>query len=247
MMESWLVAAGLTAAASMHCVGMCGGFVIAIAAPPGRSPAMIFLDQLLLHVGKATSYGFLGALAGNAGAAITSSSALAWGGRTLGLAAGLAILLGGLSLLGLGRLTHGGGWLSKLWAGVMGRLISSRQLGSSLVLGLVMGFLPCPLIYAGLGAAAATTSPLKGLAIMAGVALGTVPALAVVAAFGSVIPLAFRRHMARAAGVMLVVAGALTVARGLHSQPCHGDHMPAAGTTQQSHECCESLPNENRD
>ena len=51
-----------------------------------------------------------------------------------------------------------------------------------------MGFLPCPLVYAGLAAAAASGSAAQGALILTGVALGTVPALTVVALFGSTIP-----------------------------------------------------------
>ena len=60
---SWLVAAGLTLAGSIHCVGMCGGFVLAVAA--GRRGAWRLVGhQVLLQLGKATTYAFLGALAG---------------------------------------------------------------------------------------------------------------------------------------------------------------------------------------
>jgi sulfite exporter TauE/SafE len=44
-----------------------------------------------------------------------------------------------------------------------------------LVVGMAMGFLPCPLIYPGPAVAVAGGSALFGASVMAGVALGTVP------------------------------------------------------------------------
>ncbi len=53
MNPDWLVAAGLTLAGSVHCVGMCGGFVLAVAAGGQRMPRALLLHQLLLQLGKA--------------------------------------------------------------------------------------------------------------------------------------------------------------------------------------------------
>jgi hypothetical protein len=101
--------------------------------------------------------------------------------------------------------------------------MTSRPPGFPLVVGMAMGFLPCPLIYAGLAGAAASGSPGAGAAILAGVALGTLPALTLAAVFGTA---AFRPgtrlFLARAAGVLLVVTGLLTAGRGFGFRPGHG-------------------------
>ena len=91
MNPDWLVAAGLTLAGSVHCVGMCGGFVLAVAAGGQRVPRALLLDQLLLQLGKASSYALLGAVAGAFGAALISSPAWSWAGRVLAVLAGVAI------------------------------------------------------------------------------------------------------------------------------------------------------------
>jgi len=220
-----LVAAALTFAASAHCVGMCGGFVLAAAGPPAR--ARLLVGQLLLQAGKAASYAFLGSLAGVLGAALLSSPVFRRGGRALALLAGVALILAGLTLLGLrssrpGRVATA---LGALWARITGPLTSARTPVSSLLIGMAIGFLPCPLVYAGLAAAAATGSPARGAATMAGVALGTVPALALVAAFGSLLPLGARRLLARAAGVLLLAVGAITATRGLGLHDGHAGHV----------------------
>ncbi len=213
-MHELLVAAALTFAASAHCVGMCGGF--AAAASAGARGGRLLGSQLLLQLGKATSYMFLGALAGTLGAAIVKSPLLSFGGRAVTVLAGVALLFAGLVLLGLlGRgddaLTRG---LAPVWGRVMGPLLAQRPAGFPLVVGLAMGFFPCPLVYAGLAAAAAAGGPLKGALTMAGVGLGTVPALLLAASFGTMLSAVWRRHVARAAGVLLVAFAALTIARG---------------------------------
>jgi hypothetical protein len=221
----WLVAAGLTLAASIHCVGMCGGFVLAVAA--GRRGAWpLVLHQVQLQIGKAVSYAFLGALAGAFGSAVLASPVFTWGARALAVLAALALAAAGLSLLGLRGSGEGGvaSWLGPVWSKATGPLLSARPAGFPLVVGLAMGFLPCPLVYAGLAAAMASGSPAAGAAVLAGVALGTIPALALVAASGTAFSAGMRRTLARVAGVLLVAAAIVTLTRaaGLHAG--HGGH-----------------------
>lgn len=217
---TWLTAAALTFAASIHCVGMCGGFVAALGAFRTRRGLSVFLDQILLQIGKASTYAFLGALAGAFGAALLRSAAFNWTGRILAILAGAAMAAAGLTLLGL-RSKGSDLFVTKiapLWHRLVGPLLQDRPAGSSLLIGMAMGFLPCPLVYAGLAAAAASGSAAGGATILGGVALGTVPALTAVALFGSAVPLNWRRALARGAGVLLILVGVVTFARGLGMQ-----------------------------
>lgn len=240
MTPSLVAAVALTFAASVHCVGMCGGFVLALT---GKDPAARWrrlFDQVLLQAGKATSYAFLGALAGAFGAAFVSSAAVSWGGRALALLAGVAVVAAGLALLGL-RARAGGGFLTSaiapLFSRWVGPLLQQRPAGAPIVVGMAMGFLPCPLVYAGLAAAAATGSAAGGALTLAGVALGTVPALTAVALFGQALPGGARRVLAQAAGVLLIAVGLVTAWRGLGAHAHHGHAgmpgmemaMPAGG------------------
>ncbi|MBK9063035.1 MAG: sulfite exporter TauE/SafE family protein [Acidobacteria bacterium] len=236
-MNEFAVAAALTFAASAHCVGMCGGF--AAAASAGARSWRLLASQLLLQLGKATSYMFLGALAGALGGAIVKSAALSMGGRIVTVAAGLALLFAGLALLGLlGRGDDAlSRWLAPHWARVMGPLLQQRPAGFPLVVGMAMGFFPCPLVYAGVGAAAATGSPLKGALTMAGVGLGTVPALLLSAAFGSMLSAVWRRNVARIAGVLLVAFAALTIARGFGVPVMRYLHMGGAAPASADAPC----------
>ena len=90
---------------SLHCVGMCGGFVGAIASRPSASGAEVggaarVLDQLSFHSGKAFTYAFLGALSGAAGVVFRDA---AWLGRAddwLAVVSGVLLVAVGVHLLG---------------------------------------------------------------------------------------------------------------------------------------------------
>jgi sulfite exporter TauE/SafE len=172
-----LALAGL-AGSVVHCVGMCGPFVLGQAAdrmarlPAGRMCEAARLRSGLLlpyHAGRIATYAALGAAAGALGS-LTLPTALP---------AGLLALAGTLFLLlALGRAwpgLHLGGGIAAL-AGPAGRL-------GGLPLGLALGLLPCGMVYAAL-AAAASLGPLLGAAAMIAFGLGTVPALVVVAVLG---------------------------------------------------------------
>lgn len=215
MTDPFVLAFALTFAASVHCVGMCGGLVLAVSAPTGSARLAILLRYALLQAGKASTYLFLGALAGAFGGALLRHPTFGWGSRALAVLAGVAIAAAGLSLLGLTRRSAaGGGVLGSALERAMAPLLSAKASGFPLVAGMVMGLLPCPLVYAGLGGAAASGSALGGVLVMGGVAAGTVPALLGVALFGAAVPLSWRRGLARLAGVLLLLVGLLNVAKG---------------------------------
>ena len=238
MTQAFVVAASLTLAASVHCLGMCGGFVLAVSGPSLGARLPRLGSSLLLQMGKATTYAFLGALAGSLGSRFVHGAPLAWGARALALIAGLGLALAGLTMLGL-RARSGVGRFSSavagLWLRSLGPILAGRPNGSSLVVGLAMGLLPCPLVYAGLAAAAATGAAAPGALTMAGVAVGTVPALTLVALFGSALPPSARRGVARAAGALLLAVGLVTAARGLgahqHGAPAQAGAPTAAPTS----------------
>lgn len=235
--QGWLVAAGLTAAASVHCLGMCGGFALALAVRDRQRRMQLVANQALLHLGKATTYAFLGALAGLLGGTLVHSAALSWGGKLLAILAALLLALAGLTLLGV-RNSRPRPWVTRLasvWQRLLGPLLEHRPAGSSLVVGMALGTLPCPLVYAGLAAAAASGSAAQGAAILAGVALGTVPALAAVALVGVTLSDGARRGLARAGGVLLLVMAVVTMVRAFGHE--HGGQTapPAAETTAEGH------------
>ncbi len=97
-------------------------------------------------------------------------------------------------------------------AGPLARLVAPllrRQGGpSGYALGVALGLLPCGFLYAALLAASATGSALGGALAMAGFALGTVPALAVLGLCGAGVLHRMRPHAAVIAAPILLLNAA---------------------------------------
>ena len=164
-----------------HCVGMCGPFVLSQVAAnlPGEGRRYGVLQRLAgaallpYQLGRATTYIFLGALGG----ALAGRAALA--AETRLPTAGLLLLAAAAMLLwGLERLAHlrpaalpgaPARWLVARIQPFLGDPRGAR----GYALGVVLGFLPCGLLYGALAAAAATGSPGSGALAMAGFVAGT--------------------------------------------------------------------------
>lgn len=206
-----------------HCAGMCGPFVLSQvterhkAVPAGRMRDFHRLTGAALlpyHLGRATTYMGLGALA-----ALVSGSLIAWAGMkwlsaVLLLAAALFFLLYGLGRLGLRLPGQGGGgsWWSR-HVGRLARPLFARPTGlAGYALGVLLGFIPCGLLYGALSVAAASGDPLGGAFAMAGFAAGTFPALFAVGAFGTLAAQRWRGAAARLGPALMIAnAGFLTL------------------------------------
>ncbi len=144
---------------------MCGGF----AAACGRAPA----GAAAWHIGRLTTYAMLGALAALVGQALPGPpwlSALLSVVLLIWFAGALAGLLPEprLSLPGVG--------------GVMTRLVARDAPASRFLFGIANGLLPCGLVYAALALPVALGSVPLGALAMVLFGLGTIPALATLAA-----------------------------------------------------------------
>jgi sulfite exporter TauE/SafE len=206
----WLALAG-GAMGFAHCMGMCGP----IAAHLGQqgSAASLLGRQLLWHAGKTTTYMFLGALAGFAGSVATSAlpAVQDWAAYVAG---GLMIIMG-LGMLGLlPKLRRAGGDGQGLLWGALRQLLARPTGAGALVLGLATGFLPCPLVMGFLALSAAGGSVAGGIATMAAMGVGTMWSLLLVAFTGRLAAHGLRRWGPVLAGVVLLAAGAATMARG---------------------------------
>lgn len=204
-------AGGLLAFA--HCVGMCGGFVLHLSQEKDRRKMLA--GQLLWQVGRATTYMFLGALAGFAGGLVEG---LLRGGvlqNLLSYIAGAMMLLMGLSLLGV-LPVHGKGAGSAAvaaMASVAGKLTAGSS-ARALFLGMGTGFLPCPIIVAFLAYSLQTGSVPGGIAVMGAVSAGTMVPLLLLGCLTRLTGLHLRSWGRTAGGIILVVLGLTTTLRG---------------------------------
>jgi hypothetical protein len=184
--------AGLVGSAS-HCAAMCGPFVLAQTGetmarlPVGSGELRRLAGAALLpyHGGRAVTYILL---------AVLLSLPLQLMARLpeLRVIPAIALSLGALMFLVLGfrglrgTLESGiGGSGLGAWLGRFARPLFASPWGwRGIGLGMVLGFLPCGLLYAAIGAAAATSDALAAAMSMAAFTLGTFPMLWLVGYLG---------------------------------------------------------------
>jgi sulfite exporter TauE/SafE len=217
-------------AGGLHCLQMCGPIVLSYSvglANGGAFRREMLLAHLFYNAGRIVTYMLLGALAGAAGGGIgllAGMAGLASGAR---LFAGAAMVVTGFVMLrvlprtGLVQVERRGvrSWFSR----AVGRLLLSGGAPGKLVLGLVLGFLPCGLVYAALLKAIESATPLAGAATMLAFGLGTSVALLGMGLAGSLAGLRLGAWGTRVAALSLMAAGGILLWRGIHSLPvCHG-------------------------
>ncbi|MFY8106635.1 MAG: sulfite exporter TauE/SafE family protein [Elstera sp.] len=209
-----LFLAGLTGSL-MHCGPMCGGFVMAqvgrrmALAPAGGLCERARLAQSALpsyHLGRISTYALLGMLAGGLGAAFATLPLFRWAVAILLLMAAMMLALLALTPITGPRFTRSGLKSTSAVHRMIGPLrgFFDRPIGwRGYGLGMMLGFLPCGLIYSALVVAAATGKPLAGALALTSFGLGTAPALIALGVLGQ---LAGRRWQAlgqKAAPVLL--------------------------------------------
>ncbi|AJW45109.1 MULTISPECIES: sulfite exporter TauE/SafE family protein [Ralstonia] len=175
----------------VHCVAMCGG--IALAAERGVvvrvvSRRRLWFEQAVMHAGRLTMYGVLGAAMGAMGATV-------WRQQWLPIQRGLFAFASALLLAyGLLLLVRSGGdaWRSSRLERVLGRLTGSvsgvaAALGAKLrgqpplvqryVTGLAWGLVPCGMVYGTLAVALLAGNAASGAIVMLAFGAGTLPNL----------------------------------------------------------------------
>lgn len=218
------------AGSPMHCVPMCGGFVLGqVADRMALLPAARLCEWRRLgagvllpyHLGRLTTYAGLGALAGLGGAAIGRLPWFGWLSGILLLLAAALFLLHGLRRL-LPLLAHRSPLLAEhapaAWNRIIGQVtrdIDRTRWGGGYLLGLALGFLPCGFLYAALAAAASSGSPVSGAACMLAFGLGTATALMIVGVAGQAAGWRWQRGVASAAPAVMLVNAALLAALAL--------------------------------
>jgi sulfite exporter TauE/SafE len=215
-------------AGSLHCVGMCGGFPIALARSGSPRP---WLRQFLYNAGRLNTLVFIGALSGGLGAAVVAAGPVQWIERILAIVAGSLMILIGLE--GLGLLGRVSARFAALVQATVGRwlagVVSSPSPAAPLALGVVNAFLPCHLIYAFAASAAATASVGRGMLVMLAFGLGTCPAMLTLGLSRRLAAPGVRARLSFVAGALVVVFGAITLARGVVGPDLHphAGHAPA--------------------
>ncbi len=204
---------------SLHCAGMCGGFVALHSGAPGRRPRAP--SAPLVHgaysAGRALAYVTLGTTAGALGGTLDDAGVLAGVQRLAALVAGLLVVAWGLAGLGraLGlRAAAGlsGGVLDRLAADGVRLAAGSPAPVRALVTGLLAGVLPCGWLWAFVLTAAGTGSAATGALVMLVFWVGTLPMLAGVGVLLETVGRPLRRNLPAVTAVAMIAVGLLAVA-----------------------------------
>ena len=189
---SLLIAVFLGALVSgWHCALMCGGIAAAIERPiiieaPLRAKSELFYLQLIMHLGRITTYALLGALAASVGVVVWQQSLVPIQ-RPLFALTSLVLILMGFRLFRMGKSgLLGGKWLSakiaSYWAKYLGRMAKGPSRWFS---GMLWGLVPCGLVYGVLPLAFLSGDVFTGAALMLAFGLGTLPNLLLISKFSA--------------------------------------------------------------
>ena len=210
-------------AASLHCVGMCGGFPLALATAGTHRNLR---RQLLYNLGRVNTLVFIGAVSGGMGQVLLAAAPFAAVERGLAVVAGLVMVVIGLEVLGLlPQLTGRGAALASATVGrLLGGVMRSESPVAPLALGVFNAFLPCQLIYAFAASAAATRSVVDGMLTMLAFGLGTVPAMLTLGIARVLARPDVRARLSLLAGLLVVGFGVVTMLRGFGVAMPHHHH-----------------------
>lgn len=190
-------------AGGVHCVGMCGGIVTAIALAPATSssnaaasssvpasprpvipirasaPARRPTILLAYNAGRIGTYAFAGALVGMLGSLTLYANALLPVQRAMYVAVSLMLVLTGLHLAGVTRVLafaeSAGAVLWRRLQPLTRGFLPATTPSRAVAAGALWGWVPCGLVYSALLPALASGDPARGAAMMAAFGAGTLP------------------------------------------------------------------------
>jgi sulfite exporter TauE/SafE len=211
---------------SLHCLQMCGPIVLSYSLPLGQAPRVTqTLGHLSYNLGRIVTYSALGAAAGIGGGAVRDLSGFKSAGT---IVAGALMIVAGILLSGIlpksGLIQINAFRPGSLLSRAASRVLQSATPRSKLVLGLILGFLPCGLVYAALLKAAETANPVGGALTMLAFGVGTAGALFAMGLFSSTIGRWLGRWSNRIASVAVILMGIWLLYKGL-AAGSGGGHM----------------------
>jgi sulfite exporter TauE/SafE len=198
-----------------HCIGMCGGIVLAYTSTK-VDDSFSKVKQILAHLsysfGRVLTYTVFGVIFGYLGQVITFNHLA---NAILMVVAGIFMILAGLSILGklkflnlLEYSTTKSSWYQNSFR----KLIHSKTLYSFFLLGMLNGLLPCGFVYFFAVTSASTASPFWGGVVMFIFGVSTIPALFSLGFFAGLFSkTSFRDIMIKLASLVVIGYGLFTL------------------------------------
>ena len=174
----WIAALIAGLAGGVHCAGMCGGIVCALAT---QTPGRFGIFSMAYHSGRIASYSIAGALAGALGTTMLPADQASKLHAIAFALASLTLVLIGLYVSGHGAILRRMESIgTSLWRRIepfSRSLIPVTTIPQALGLGALWGWLPCGLVYGAAAIAATSGSAASGLGVMVAFGAGTLPSL----------------------------------------------------------------------
>jgi sulfite exporter TauE/SafE len=222
---------------SVHCAGMCGGFVCFYTGSANSSEPAALRAHAMYNVGRLASYLSLGAVAGVLGTGVSKAGALIGVSHAAAVVAGALMVGWAISTMAAQR----GVSLSALqapmaWQRALGRVLHHvREQPLALragLTGLLTTLLPCGWLYVFVATAGGTGSVRSAMITMAVFWLGTVPALVAMGVGAQTLLAPFRRRLPAVSAAVVLVMGLLSMSGRLlpRTAPNHHAHDSHAAT-----------------
>ncbi len=196
----------------LHCIGMCGGFVINYTAKDTEQGRSSYQSHLLYGAGKTLSYAMFGAFFGFVGSIISITPFIKGMSAIL---AGLFLIVFGLNMLNIFAPLKRFRFKQPV---AMARyaIEKRRQSKSPFFIGFFSGFiLGCGPLQAMYVLAAGNSDPVQGAKILALFGLGTLPALLGFGLLTRILSEKMTRRFLQASGIILIFIGSMMLNKGL--------------------------------
>jgi sulfite exporter TauE/SafE len=227
-------------AGSLHCAGMCGGFVALYSCSSTPAQGRSWDRHAAYSLGRLVAYLVVGALFGAIGVVVNRAGDLAGvRGVATYVAGGMMVVWGSVALLRAFdlniRVVRIPSVIMRSVAGVYASFAKRTPAQRAWLLGLSSALLPCGWLYAFAVLAAGTGGVLPGLMIMLAFWAGTLPAMLVSGVTLQTVSASVGRRIPAVSAAVLIVVGLLwlagmaTMPRGGHSASgMHDSHAPAS-------------------
>lgn len=204
--------------ASFHCIGMCGGIVMAYTTrfcASVKGNKNVSLSHIYYNLGRIIAYTLTGAVLGGIGSFFAINSTFT---GIVTLLAGLFMLAVGLSLLArLSILDKITGILPVSFARLFSSQLHASKPRTPFVIGFLNGFIPCGPLQALQIYALASGSALRGGLSLVAFGLGTSPLML---GFGNIISMFSQsrlKQVMKVSGIIVIILGLMTINRSFGS------------------------------
>ena len=213
----------------LHCIGMCGSFVIGYTAKDAKIGRPIFRSHLMYGIGKTLSYALFGLLFGLVGSMIQITPLVS--GISISIA-GTFLIIYGLSILNIFSVL-------KLFrinqpTFISGLITKINNSNSPLIIGFLSGFiLGCGPLQAMYMLAAGSGTALEGAKILTLFGLGTLPALFGFGIIARLLSNTMIKRFIQASGIILIILGLIMFNNGIK-------RSNMSNNEKDIHSCCHA-------